>query len=69
MRERRYDEALTELERAYDLEPGNARYAYVYAVALNSLGLVDEAVAILDKARQDFPDDAEIRSFWQLLSQ
>ena len=68
IREQRYDDALPELERAYLLEPGNPRYAYVYAVALNSLGLVDESVAILEKARQDFPDDAEIQSFWLLLN-
>ena len=69
VREQRYDEALAELEQAYELEPGNPRFAYVYAVALNSLGLVDEAVAVLTKAREAFPDDAEIQSFWMLLSQ
>jgi hypothetical protein len=26
-------------------------------------------VAVLAKAREDFPDDAEIQSFWQLLNQ
>lgn len=69
IREKRYEEALAELQRAYDLDPGNPRYAYVYAVALNSLGSVEEALAVLDKARDDFPDDAEIQSFWMLLSQ
>lgn len=69
VREQRYEEALVELEQAYELEPGNARYAYVYAVALNSGGLVDEAVAVLESARRSFPDDAEIQSLWQVLSQ
>ena len=69
IREKRYEEALSQLQQAYDLEPGNPRYAYVYAVALSSLGLVDEALAVLAKARDDFPDDAEIQSFWMLLSQ
>jgi tetratricopeptide (TPR) repeat protein len=68
IREKRYEEALAELQRAYDLDPGNPRYAYVYAVALNSLGIVDEALAVLAKAREDFPDDAEIQSFWMLLT-
>ena len=68
VRERRYDEALTELARAYELEPGNARFAYVYAVALNSSGRVSEALTVLDKARRDFPDDAEIHSFWRNLA-
>ena len=67
VRERRYDEALAELEQAHLMEPGNARYAYVYAVALNSRGMVDEAVALLEQARRDFPDDAEIQALWRLL--
>lgn len=67
VRERRYEEALAELERAHELEPGNARYVYVYAVALNSGGRVDEAITMLDKARRDFPDDAEIQALWQTL--
>jgi tetratricopeptide (TPR) repeat protein len=67
VRERRYEEALAELKQAHELEPGNARYIYVYAVALNSGGLVDDAVAVLDEARRDFPDDAEIQSLWRLL--
>ena len=69
IREKRYEEALSQLQQAYDLEPGNPRYAYVYAVALNSLGLVDEALAVLAKARDDFPEDVEIQSYWILLSQ
>ncbi len=69
VRERRYDEALAELERAYELEPGNARFAYVYAVSLNSLGLVKEARAVLAKASEDFPGDSDIQSFWRLLNQ
>jgi tetratricopeptide (TPR) repeat protein len=36
VRMKRSDEALGELERATTLEPGNARFAYVYAVALHS---------------------------------
>ncbi len=68
VREQRYEEALAELELAYELEAANARYAYVYAVALNSYGLVDEAVAVLDRARLDFPENEEIQSFWALLT-
>ena len=68
VREQRYDDAMVELELAYELEPENARYAYVYAVALNTIGLNDEAKVVMEKARRDFPDDAEIQSFWQVLS-
>ena len=69
VREKRYDEALAELKRAYELESGNARFAYVYAVALNSLGMVDESRVVLDKARHEFPKDAEIQSLWEMLRQ
>ncbi|RPI17018.1 MAG: tetratricopeptide repeat protein [Lysobacterales bacterium] len=37
VRQQRYAEALAELERAVKLEPGNARYAYVYEVARRDL--------------------------------
>jgi tetratricopeptide (TPR) repeat protein len=69
IRERRYEEALPELERAYNLDSGNARYAYVYAVALNSRGSVAEALTVLEAARLRFPEDADIQSFWQLLQE
>jgi Flp pilus assembly protein TadD len=39
VRQQRYAEALAELERAVKLEPGNARYAYVYEVARRDLAL------------------------------
>ncbi|NOX68200.1 MAG: tetratricopeptide repeat protein [Gammaproteobacteria bacterium] len=52
--------ALPELRRAAVLEPGNRRYAYVYAVALNSLGHADEAMAAMQDASQAFPGDFDI---------
>lgn len=69
VREQRYEEGSGQLKRAYELEPGNARVAYVYAVALDSLGMVDDAVAVVETARAEFPEDAEIQSLWQLLQQ
>jgi Flp pilus assembly protein TadD len=59
MRLKRSDEALRELERATALEPGNARFAYVYAVALHSTGRVDAAIAKLEKALLA-PNDRDI---------
>ena len=38
VRLKRTDEALAELRRAAELDPSQARYAYVYAVALHSAG-------------------------------
>jgi predicted Zn-dependent protease len=57
---KRSDEALVELERATALEPGNARFAYVYAVALHSTGKADAAIAKLGKALLAHPNDRNI---------
>jgi Flp pilus assembly protein TadD len=57
---KRSDEALGELERATTLDPGNARFAYVYAVALHSVGKADAAIAKLEKALVIHPNDRNI---------
>lgn len=41
-----YD-AIAELRRAAELAPKQPRYAYVYAVALNSIGRFNDAIAVL----------------------
>ncbi len=56
----RRDDALKELRRAAKLEPTNNRYVYVLGVALNSLGHPEEALALLQQARVDFPRDFDI---------
>ena len=60
VRMKRADDALGELELATRLEPGNARFAYVYAVALHSIGKVDAAIARLEKALVAHPNDRDI---------
>jgi Flp pilus assembly protein TadD len=62
VRAKRYDEALAELKRAVDLSPEDARFAYVYAVALNSLGQRDKARAELDRALALHPGDRDLLS-------
>jgi predicted CXXCH cytochrome family protein len=52
--------AIKELRRANELAPNNARYAYVYAVALNSEGATEPAIALLERAHQQHPADPEI---------
>ena len=47
VRLKRSDEAFGELSKAAGLDPGQARYAYVYAVALHSSGRVGEAMTEL----------------------
>jgi tetratricopeptide (TPR) repeat protein len=45
VRQHDYAGALELLRQAHELVPDNARYAYVYAVALNSTGASAEAMA------------------------
>ena len=54
------DLALTELQRAAELQPGNSRYRYVLAIALNSGGDPDAAIAILETAHREFAGDFDI---------
>jgi Tfp pilus assembly protein PilF len=60
VRVKRAGEALRELELATRLEPDNARFAYVYAVALHSTGKADAAIANLAKALVAHPNDRDI---------
>jgi len=62
VRMKRMDAAVGELERAYVLESGNARFAYVYGVALHSTGKADAAKATFEKALAAHPDDANVRA-------
>jgi tetratricopeptide (TPR) repeat protein len=48
------------LQTAVDLAPGNARFAYVLGVALNSLGRPDEAVDVLGQAWAEHRGDLDI---------
>jgi Flp pilus assembly protein TadD len=52
--------ALELLRRAHELMPDNARYAYVYAVALNSSGAAREALALLEETHQQHPADRNV---------
>ncbi len=60
VRLKRTDAALGELERATVLEPGNARFAYVYAVALHSTGKSAAAITKLKAALVAHPNNREI---------
>jgi predicted CXXCH cytochrome family protein len=53
------DDALAELARAASLEPDRSRYAYVYAVGLNSAGRGPEALAVLKDNLAKHPDDRD----------
>ena len=59
VRLKRLNEALGELRRAAELAPEQARYAYVYAVALHSAGRGSEAMAVLRASLVRYPDDRD----------
>src|SRR5262249_1571243 len=59
-RRRQTTDAVAELGRAAELAPDSARYAYVYAVALNSTGARDRALAVLGPAHERHPGDPDI---------
>jgi Flp pilus assembly protein TadD len=54
------DAAMAEFRRAAELEPNSARYAYVYAVALNSAGHGHKAMNALKQAVVRHPNDRDI---------
>jgi predicted CXXCH cytochrome family protein len=56
---KRPDAALGELQRAAELDPDRARYAYVYAVALHSAGRGGEAMTVLKKTLARHPADRD----------
>ena len=58
--------ALEPLERAAGLAPGNTRYGYVYAVALDGAGRRQEAIDLLEKAHKARQADADV--LWALVS-
>jgi predicted CXXCH cytochrome family protein len=60
VRQHNYAEALGQLRQASELAPDNVRYAYVYAVALNSTGAVAQAVALLERTHRQHPADPDV---------
>ncbi|MBB3772713.1 putative CXXCH cytochrome family protein [Angulomicrobium tetraedrale] len=58
IRQKRYDEAVDQLGRAARLDPAQARYAYVYAVALQSTGRAGDSRNIIADALARNPYDA-----------
>jgi tetratricopeptide (TPR) repeat protein len=62
VRQKRTADALKELAEASRLDPANARYAYVYAVALNDAGQPKPALQALDTALTRNPYDRDVLS-------
>lgn len=62
IRQHRLAEALPLLKEAATREPGNARFAYVYAVALQESGEREAAIKELRRALRSHPDDEALRA-------
>lgn len=62
VRQQRLDQALDHLGRAANAAVSSARYAYVYAVALDSVGRTADAITALESARGRYPGDPQILS-------
>ena len=60
VRSERHNEALIYLEQASQMEPENARYAYVYGVGLHSSGKPLAAVDFLEKSLKENPYDRDL---------
>jgi Tfp pilus assembly protein PilF len=60
VRQKRYEDAVEELKRAAELEPAQPRYAYVYSVALQSLGQIPKARQVLEQALSNNPSNIGI---------
>jgi len=61
VRQRRLSEALAELARAAELEPQQAHWSYVQAIALFDTGHHDQARRVLRAALRRHPQDRELR--------
>jgi predicted CXXCH cytochrome family protein len=59
VRQKRTEVALDELRQAAMLDPGQSRYAYVYAVGLHAAGRRDDALAVLKTSLGRHPNDPD----------
>ncbi|WP_371089950.1 cytochrome c3 family protein [Bradyrhizobium sp. WSM2254] len=59
VRQKRNESALDELRLAAVLDPGQSRYAYVYAVGLHTAGRRDDALAVLKTSLGRHPNDRD----------
>ncbi|MCA3564575.1 MAG: tetratricopeptide repeat protein [Methylocystis sp.] len=62
IRRKRYADAINHLGRALALDPASPRFAYVYAVALQSTGKAAEGERVLREAASRNPADVDILS-------
>lgn len=59
-RDRRYEQAIGELEAAAKQSPNDARYAYVLGVALYDSGKRQQGIEVLERALRRHPNDSDL---------
>jgi len=59
VRQKRNAQGLDMLAAAAKIDPGNARYVYVYAVALNDAGSTGAAIETLEQSLKTHPYDRD----------
>jgi len=62
VRQKRYADALKEFAQASRLDPANARYAYVEAIALYDTGQTQQGLKVLEAALKRHPYDRDVLS-------
>jgi predicted Zn-dependent protease len=60
VRAKRYADAMTWLRQAAEGDDDNARYSFVYGVALHDTGQAADALRALERAARRHPGDADI---------
>jgi predicted CXXCH cytochrome family protein len=60
VRQHNYADAVPLLRQAAELAPDNVRYAYVYAIALNSTGAPEQSRALLERIHRQHPADRDV---------
>ncbi|MGZ4978700.1 MAG: tetratricopeptide repeat protein, partial [Methylobacter sp.] len=68
VRKKNLDAALASLKRAVELAPEEAQFRYVYAVALSSVGHIDEAWGVVEAGLKRTPGDPSLNALHSQLA-
>lgn len=60
LRDGNLERGLAMLQKAEELDPGNAQTAYFFGVALEKAGRLEQAVEAFERAKEEFPGDRTI---------
>ena len=60
VRQQNLPAAIKHLQKSAELESGNARFNYIYAVALDAQGNTEHSIKILEQTQQQHPTDRDV---------